>query len=321
MENELAHGAIKKNIERADGRATSAVITRAAYLCDAANFISDELSAVYADIFDGICTGDDARGIYAERRADVESKIALSNSLPRSKKYISHGIEIFDSCFICSKIHRQKYSAGDAARAFFGAAKIQKGAENNAKIAFVAGKQANAAFEMFARFLGTVSAFGVESFSDACDAASEGDADYCIVPLENSAEGRLDGFYNAVGKAGLYPLLGCRIGDGDGYTRFVLFSRRALYAEADGTSMMQIRLTADRMGDVSDILSAADFFGADVTRIDTIPLSAAGRENSIDMIFKVNDADIAGFITFLRFEYPQFYLFGIFTDISEGGGR
>ncbi|MBO4217032.1 MAG: hypothetical protein J5940_03720, partial [Clostridia bacterium] len=261
------------------------------------------------------------RGIYLKHRASSESKLALSNELADSEKYLSRQLGVYDSCFICSKLNAVRPDTADVVRTLFGAVQSEKPTEEPFRIAFVTGKQANAAFERFAKYLGTVSAVGVESFSDACDAASEGEADYCIVPLENSSEGRLDGFYNAIGKSGLYPVLGCRLSDGYEYTRFALCCRTPGFIAAEGETIMQIRITAGSVNDMTDILTAAEFFGASAKRLDTIPLSAAGRENSLDLVFGVSDADAAGFITFLRFEYPQFYLFGIYTDVGEGEGK
>ena len=315
---EYANFAIEKNIGRANGRIKAAFVTRAAYLCDAANAVRNELSATYGDVFEGICTDEEARAVYMKHRAEAESAQKLTDELKNSENYLSRVMRVYDSCFICSKINAEKPETADVLKTLTGDDRSGKPTEEPFRIAFVAGKQANAAFEEFAKRLGTVSAVSVESFSDACDAASEGEADYCIVPLENSSEGRLDGFYNSIGKSGLYPVLACRLSDGYEYTRFALCCRAACFIAGEGETVMQIRITAESMTDAADILTAAEFFGASLKRLDTIPLSAAGRENSLDLVFGVSDADVAGFVTFLRFEHPQFYLFGIYTEVGEG---
>lgn len=80
--------------------------------------------------------------------------------------------------------------------------------------------------------------------------------------------------------------------------------------------MLHIRLTLDSPDGLSDLLFCGKYFGASLRRSDPIPAAATGRENSFDVAFCVDGADLAGLICALKLEYPQFSAVGIYTEIK-----
>ena len=127
--------------------------------------------------------------------------------------------------------------------------------------------------------------FGEESFADVCRSVYSGVTEYGIVPVENSSDGRLTGLYGLFERYGLYIIMLCEVGsgDGEGYTKFALCSRSMKLLRAGGERILHIRLTLDTAGGLSDLLFCGKYFGASLRRADPVPTAATGRENSFDV--------------------------------------
>ncbi len=110
-------------------------------------------------------------------------------------------------------------------------------------------------------------------FESVCEAVYNSKADACILPLENSSDGRLTGFYNLAAK---YELFTVAVADVTNYdtsvrTRFSLMSSHpVLYAKSDKLScVIQFDLNPDMS--IAFVIACADFFGLYCSAADCIP--------------------------------------------------
>ena len=187
------------------------------------------------------------------------------------------------------------------------------------KISFVRGNQSGRAFEMFARFVPGVLAEYEEDFKSACEAVAGGESTYAIVPVENSLDGRLNGFYRLIEKYALSVVLSADVvsDDGESSTKFALVYKNFEIICSCGSQMFECRITLGHQSELGNIILAADYFGAELCKIYSLPLSSSGRENSFGIIFRMDEADIAGFFCYLFLEYPQFSSVGLYNSVGE----
>lgn len=305
--------AVAHNIARSNEKFGVLTDIRAAHLCEIAHAV---LQGVGDDSLPAICGGDTAREIYS--RLLIPTDMTVTEALAREGKYFSGRISDFDKFFICREmIGGREYDDGQICAALAGETS-EDFSEGEVSIAFSSGKAANAAFEEFAKFFRAASPVDEDNFQSACDFVAGGDGDYCILPVENSSDGRLGGFYSLIEKNGLYIVASCRVRsrDGESHTRFALCSRRMGVLGGRGEKLFHFRITLDSMNELCTILSAGEFFGAEVKRTDIVPPSLSGRDNSLDMIFG-GECDLAGFICFLKLEFPQLTPIGLYRE-TEG---
>lgn len=284
------------------------------------------LSGSDADIMDVICTSDEAREEYISGKKALECDALTGLANKNEAANLKRTLSLCDVLYFCREISRfggKTYAAADAERWLSDGDIIQYPRAGDVKIAFVRGRQANDAFAEFARYIhGGAMPYGEESFADVCQSVYSGIAEYGIIPVENSSDGRLASFYGMFEKFGLYIIMLCEVmsGDGESYTKFALCSRSVKALMADGEKTLHFRLTLDSPDGITALLYGGRYYGASLRRAEPIPVSAAGRENSFDISFCVDGADLAGFICCLKLEYPQFSTVGLYTSVKAGDG-
>ena len=283
------------------------------------------LSETGGDIMTAVCAFDEAREIYSEGKAALCRTVPMGKENADERRVVSDAVSLCDTFCLCRAISRfggEKYTDADVLGWLSDGDVIQSGRIGETKVAFVRGRQANEAFSRFARCIpGGVMPFGEESFADVCRSVYSGVTEYGIVPVENSSDGRLTGLYGLFERYGLYIIMLCEVGsgDGEGYTKFALCSRSMKLLRAGGERILHIRLTLDTAGGLSDLLFCGKYFGASLRRAYPVPTAATGRENSFDVSFCVDGADIPALICALKLEYPQFSAVGIYTEIKAEG--
>lgn len=280
------------------------------------------LSVTDGDIMTAVSVSDEARETYSDGKRILSGELPTGGENAEQGKVVSDTVSLCDTFCLCRAISRfggRKYTDSDVLSWLSDGDGIQSERMGEAKVAFVRGRQANEAFSRFARCIpGGVMPFGEESFADVCRSVYSGVTEYGIVPVENSSDGRLAGLYGLFERYGLYIIMLCEVGsgDGEGYTKFALCSRSMKLLRAGGERILHIRLTLDTAGGLSDLLFCGKYFGASLRRADPVPTAATGRENSFDVSFCVDGADLAGLICALKLEYPQFSAVGIYTEIK-----
>lgn len=278
-----------------------------------------------ADIMNAVCTSDVAREEYISAKRMLEYD-ALTGSVNESEAVnLRRTLSLCDAMYFCRAISRfgdRTYTETDVERWLSDGDTVQYTRGGDTRIAFVRGRQANEAFAEFARFIpGGAMPYGEENFSDVCQSVYSGIAEYGIIPVENSSDGRLASFYGMFEKFGLYITMLCEVrsGDGEEYTKFALCSRSVRSLRAGGEKILHIRLTLDSPDELAALLCGGSHYGASLRRAEPVPVSAAGRENSFDVSFCVDGADLAGLICCLKLEYPQFSTVGLYPSVRAGG--
>ena len=310
-------------IEKSSRSVAGCAEKRIARIYELAHMVCREiLSGTDGDIMAAVSASDEARETYSDGKRILSGELPTGGENAEERQFLSDAVSLCDTFCLCRAISRfggRKYTDSDVLSWLSDGDGIQSERMGEAKVAFVRGRQANDAFSRFARCIpGGVMPFGEESFADVCRSVYSGVTEYGMVPVENSSDGRLAGLYGLFERYGLYIIMLCEVGsgDGEGYTKFALCSRSMKLLRAGGERILHIRLTLDSPDGLSDLLLCGKYFGALLRRSDPIPTAATGRENSFDVAFCVDGADLAGLICALKLEYPQFSAVGIYTEIK-----
>lgn len=186
-------------------------------------------------------------------------------------------------------------------------------------IAYVRNVYSDAAYDIFGRRLRAPTVIYCENFESACEAVYDGSAGYCILPTENTTDGRLAGFSRLISKYELKTRLACEIpsSDGSSYTRLSLMARGISepHSGKDG-AMFSFTFTPSRRYPLRNILCDAEMFGIQMYRIDSMPLSYSQSEYSYHITLKTSGEGIPdGFLIFLTLEAPGSVITGYYPVI------
>ncbi len=188
------------------------------------------------------------------------------------------------------------------------------------RIAYMKNTYTDTAYEYFEAALPHAVPALQSDFQSVCEAVYYGRATACILPLENSTDGRLLRFYHLAYK---YDLRIAMVTDvtaeeTDVTTRYALL-RRALSVPAgdeDPDSIyLECRVTPDEGYGLSDVLLAVDTFGLTPVRVDTTPSGDVLGETAFDLILRVGEGDLPAMLVFFYLMMPHYTILGIYTYI------
>lgn len=167
------------------------------------------------------------------------------------------------------------------------------------------------------------------SFVDACEEVRSGLCEYCILPLENTHSGKLTAFTRLILRYSLRVVAICDLENGavDGQvTRFALLRAAdgdfpaPLIPSAEGEPLYLEFIHRDGPPSLTDLLTAAEFCGVTVCRLDTLPrfdeLDTEDDEPApLGCVCDVAGSDLAVFRRFLSLEASDNILIGIYSTV------
>ena len=272
------------------------------------------------DILRAILTSDEAARIYRESFVNDSEKDLFAPVNQPTQAYFKRSLQRFYKLYLCDAIADQLPSATLSTLAPMVCGEEASYPQDEEKtVAFLRNMQASRAFEYFAGVLGGVSAVYESNFLNACESVYMGQATYAVIPIYSAADGRLGSFYRQIEKYELSIILTCDIDfdDGENTTTFALLYKDRLYPEAQGKPLYECKITFDDAEQIADIADAASYFGVHIESMDALPSVFSGRTNAFAIVFDLQDADIAGFFTYLALEYPQTAAVGIYRKLSR----
>lgn len=183
----------------------------------------------------------------------------------------------------------------------------------------------NDAFLQFSTLLPNARAAYAHSFHAACEAVYHQECEYCILPVENSVEGQLNGFFRLIEQYGLNIALSCEVhGNASARsTRFALLRRNPLpIMQVDGGEyFFEFSLPMGQKPETSDILTAAQLCGLRLYRIDSIPHVSSESRFLNHYVFYTKGADLHAFLLYLAMEAPHYTPIGLYPHLTQKGTR
>ncbi len=174
------------------------------------------------------------------------------------------------------------------------------------------------AFQRFSELLGEARAAYAHSFPSVCEDVYNGVSEYCILPIENSAEGRLVSFTRLISQYDLKIAATCDVKTGEGkITRFALlqrgFSNRRSYGEYP--TYYEISGTLSDSLQPEDLFSAARFCGLTAESAD-VKYSEQSGEYQLHAVFLVGNGDLSAFLLYLAMECPTINTIGRYPNLT-----
>ena len=306
-------------------RAEASVYERKfAHLKERADIIARTLKARIGcdDIMRALASSYEASDIYAEMCGEKLSFDGVFAEVNRSEAYaLSENTAKLDELYICKCIAEydgREYGKSDIIEWLSENDEQPEPPQRDMRVSFVRGNGPGRAFERFAKYVPGVLAEYEDDFRRSLEAVANGETTFAIVPIENSFDGRLNSFYRLMEKYALSIVLAADIpsDDYESSTKFALVYKKLDVIMAEGEEFFECKITLREPAELANIINAAAYFGADVRKIYSLPLSSGGRENSFDIIFGLNGAKIAGLFCYLMLKYPHLSPIGIYTILE-----
>ena len=182
---------------------------------------------------------------------------------------------------------------------------------------------ADSAYLHFAPLLGAPRALYTHSFSAVCEAVYNGLSEFCILPIENSAEGQLNSFSRLIDRFELKTVATCDIPATDGVrsTRFALLRRDIVPLPPPNKNSPRYFACATPMEappSPAKLLQAAQLCGLELTRMDSRASlePESGDDRCIHLVFSVKKGDLAAFLLYLSMEAPLCESNGIYFHLE-----
>lgn len=167
-------------------------------------------------------------------------------------------------------------------------------------VSYMRSSYADEAFARFSEYMTDPKAIYGYDFSEVCDNVYYERSEYCILPIENTIDGRLAGFRRLMMKYGLKTVMLTRVEEPqeDGATVFALMKRCIAVPTAGERKILEIRVTAP---DLAGLLEAAEGCGMCLDTLSAVP----GEADGYDLVFAVSEDGICGFLSYLFLEYDD----------------
>ena len=215
-------------------------------------------------------------------------------------------LSVVARAFLCRRLCENLGIVGsDAAGTFFDEVPDSE----NEMISYLKSSYADRAYDRFSEEMTAPKVLYGDDFTEVCENVYYGRCAYCILPIENTVDGRLAGFRGLIIKYGLKIASICRIKLGDeGETVFALLKRSLILSHRDGEFSFDLRV----FGKLYPLLTAAEACGMSLLGV----TSVSGGEEVYDLVLKISPEGFCGFLCFLHLEYPGFIPVGISCELT-----
>jgi hypothetical protein len=220
--------------------------------------------------------------------------------------------------FFKTVIQREQLASRNKYDALFELLGINESAQpgSHGRISFVRNKYNDAAFENFSRIVRNSKFSYAPSFAAACEDVISGVCEYAILPIENSSDGRLFGFYSLLDR---YELHICAVNsletndDPTSNIRFALVGKTAPKRIGnDALCEFEFSIARENSNRLVDLLYAAYEFSATPKKIDTLSLEYDHNLYKHYLTFSIPCQEAYAFALYLSLEYPNYTPIGFY---------
>jgi hypothetical protein len=228
--------------------------------------------------------------------------------------------DLEDLLYICTELLRTpKYAQHLKRLAIIGSEEATP-AGSHGKIAYTKNKFNEIAFEHFSTKIKGAKSHYASSLADACETLNNGECEFCILPIRNSVDGKLFGFYSMLDR---YELKICAVCDIDSQddansVRYALVGKSCIEPldskTKDAKYIFEFSLLAENGMFIEDLLRIARASRATTVSIDSRPVEYDIQLYKFIFCFRVNGADSLLLRTMLNFYYDTYSPIGIYLD-------
>ncbi len=255
---------------------------------------------------------DDRLYVHCRDKMSMLSDTALSD-LPELFGLITDGFPECEKRLCADILYRQRMSDINS-ELFLGG---KSGKKKSVTIAFLDNPASREALAELEKLFDECRGETYYDFSSVCEAVHDQHADMCILPIENSVDGRLTGFYNLISKYELFTVSVCDVMNYDTSvrTRFSLLSSEPMcyFVSDEICCVMQFEL--NRQNTLASVVSVAEHFGVYCAGVSSIPEPHVTQDFKGVFNFEGKRQDMSAFLFFLYLTSASFILQGIYDKI------
>ena len=186
--------------------------------------------------------------------------------------------------------------------------------QTKGKIAYVRNKRSDDAFLSFATRKKGAKAVYVGSFLEACEAVFDNSCEFCILPIENSKEGKLFSFYSMIDRYELKicSVTLCETDDGSDSITFALVSRTVEAGnESQAVKRFEFSLIDENSALISDIMLATKELGGRVVSVGTQPVPYDELKNLYYFSMDFVGSGVDALALYINEEYSKYTPLGL----------
>lgn len=307
-----------------------ALETVASDLCEISSDISQNIEIRLGAINSALSLGGSVKGsssgraelvgMYKNSLASAARIKAASDtpmiSLPHIDVY-SKAVSVADNVTLSRMMLEKTCEEGGFSRYELLEPDVRQTLSEDIRIVYRKARGADIAFEKFASLIPDAAALYRETFPAVCDAVALGDADMCILPYENTEDGKLGSFYRLIESYDLKIAASSLVRSDrrEDMTRYLLLSRSLVgLSMLSGVTDFEFSITDRADGALTRTLSAAHLLGLNVRSIDTV---RSEREyNVYDIRVTSDEAALDTFILYLKLGEEDFSPLGVYAVID-----
>ena len=196
-------------------------------------------------------------------------------------------------------------------------------AGTHGKISYIRNRYNDEAFARFSSVIPHAKAMFFSDFEDCCEAIASGESEFTILPLEDSADGKMFGFYSLLDRYGLKIAYVCNVEreDNSKNIKYALAGRHfetehLEKGKKDHARTFEFTMTQSPSTNLLDLYRVVQISNATENRISSVCLpygdNLARFYHSVTISNKTN---FLPFLLFLSLEYPDYTPIGIYREI------
>lgn len=282
------------NLSRLSREQTQLIERREAHIGELADFLCDEAGE------DEIFFRDSGfRELYVKLTADAAPAQPgyAAETGKETVKAAGHALSAYMKASLCRRLTDGLDIRGvQAAGTYFNEVSTLE----DDTVSYMRSSYADEAFSRFSEYMTDPKAIYGYDFSEVCDNVYYERSEYCILPIENTTDGRLAGFRRLIMKYGLRTVMLTTVEEPQeaGATVFALLKRCLTVPTVGERKILEIRVTAS---DLAGLLEAAGGCGMQLRALSAVP----GETDGYDLAFEVSEDGICGFLSYLFLEYDD----------------
>ncbi len=189
---------------------------------------------------------------------------------------------------------------------------------NDLRIVYRMSYASDIAFEKFASLIPDATAVFKDTFREVCSAVATGEADMCILPYENTDDGKLSSSYRLIESyelkiAASVLVQSDRRGD---VTRYLLLSRSLSgLSMLSGVTDFEFSLTDRADGMLTRTLTAANLLSLEIRSVDTVRSEKGSTVYNVRVT--ADDTTLDEFILYLKLEAADFSPLGLYAVLDD----
>lgn len=269
------------------------------------------------------------KNILAEQKSIILSQLVDSlrtNSDSLEELYVNvlatHGnASVFEKLSVC-KLLCELYSIKDPMNI---SSLIEQSSQTTAgshgKIALVRNLYNDMALASFSSVIPHSKPIYYSNFEFSCEAVSSGICEFTILPIENTADGKMFGFYSLMDRYELKISAVCKI-EAENSSKTIIYALvgrntiSKIHTRTKAQKIFEFSLTCYSGLESYDIFEAAKLSSAKLRSFSSIPLAYDTSIARIYYSFTLEGyADMCAFLLYLSLEFPNYTPIGLFFEI------